>query len=1032
MEQTWIIPKNEVRPHYLDYEALRKEGLQYIENLCSNLWTDYNEHDPGITILESLCYALTELGYRVDFPIEDLLANTNGNTTTDQAFFSARTILTSSPLTVLDYRKLLVDLVGVHNAWVFTGQENRKETDPPRVVNEVPLYADCKKDALSTFKTDHPIYLSGLYSVLIDLEQDDQYGDLNIGHIDLWNPTSTILINGQPKFKAGEIVMTMELPYVGAIKDSFIKAASDPLHISNVVISLENTLWKATITTDTPDAPVSFIISINLQPPGKKIELADLQDFFSKNFTAQIFTQYKSKTDKISEILLKVRQTLMANRNLAEDFVSIETVKDEDIAICCDIDVRPDADIEQVEAQVFYLIENYFDPTVNFYLLQELIAKGLETEEIFNGPRLQHGFIIDKELSDTQLRSKIHSSDLISMIMDIDGVLAVRNFLMTKYDDQGKPVSGQTGIKWCMSISENHKPVLAVSRSKIVFYKNDFPILASNPEISDTLKLLKATQERPKLTGQQNDLEIPTGTYRPLEEYYSIQNDFPQTYGIGPAGLAGNAPDLRKAQAHQLKAYLLFYDQLLADFFSQLRQAQNLFSLKPLVQTYFAQYLNSIPGYIDLFRPGSPGPSMLETLLQTPDSTIASSNSAWKALYESADMFEDRRNRFLDHLMARFAESFNEYVLMLYSLNYKDKTAISIQSESLIASKIDFIKSYPGFSYERGRGFNYMPLDSSSIPDPLQLWNSDNVSGLEKRVAKLSGIKNVLRRFLSCIKNIEILPVEQQVVENGIPLVKTFYQLIIENELGDQLIQNGDFPVRLDLEKLVSQLPPLFTQLSNYHWDPASKKIQLLNTTQQVVLITKDIYNDATDAQKHIQQFVKEMGTDCGDAEGMLLIEHILLRPRDATYQLMEVCLDKECDFCGEQDPYTFHVSVYLPYWPERFNSLTFRTYFEQTIRTEAPAHIMVKVCWLDNTQLRELELSYKRWMEALQQFAFSPLSVGVATEMKLSNDALMNLLPTLHTVYPEATLHDCEESMNTNPVLLGKTILGTLKNSKL
>ena len=28
-------------------------------------WTDHNTHDPGITVLEALCYVLTDLQYRV-------------------------------------------------------------------------------------------------------------------------------------------------------------------------------------------------------------------------------------------------------------------------------------------------------------------------------------------------------------------------------------------------------------------------------------------------------------------------------------------------------------------------------------------------------------------------------------------------------------------------------------------------------------------------------------------------------------------------------------------------------------------------------------------------------------------------------------------------------------------------------------------------------------------------------------------------------------------------------------------------------
>ncbi len=45
--------------HALDYDTLRREGIKHIERPGSTFWTDYNTHDPGITILEQLCYAIT-------------------------------------------------------------------------------------------------------------------------------------------------------------------------------------------------------------------------------------------------------------------------------------------------------------------------------------------------------------------------------------------------------------------------------------------------------------------------------------------------------------------------------------------------------------------------------------------------------------------------------------------------------------------------------------------------------------------------------------------------------------------------------------------------------------------------------------------------------------------------------------------------------------------------------------------------------------------------------------------------------------
>jgi hypothetical protein len=48
--------------------------LELLGRLCGDQWSDFNSHDPGITILEQLCYAITDLAYRSNFPIADLIA----------------------------------------------------------------------------------------------------------------------------------------------------------------------------------------------------------------------------------------------------------------------------------------------------------------------------------------------------------------------------------------------------------------------------------------------------------------------------------------------------------------------------------------------------------------------------------------------------------------------------------------------------------------------------------------------------------------------------------------------------------------------------------------------------------------------------------------------------------------------------------------------------------------------------------------------------------------------------------------------
>ncbi|WP_019605855.1 hypothetical protein [Teredinibacter turnerae] len=60
-----------------DFEQLRKTMVDAVQKLAASRWTDYNLHDPGITILESLCYALTDINHRTDYAIENLLADEN-------------------------------------------------------------------------------------------------------------------------------------------------------------------------------------------------------------------------------------------------------------------------------------------------------------------------------------------------------------------------------------------------------------------------------------------------------------------------------------------------------------------------------------------------------------------------------------------------------------------------------------------------------------------------------------------------------------------------------------------------------------------------------------------------------------------------------------------------------------------------------------------------------------------------------------------------------------------------------------------
>src|SRR5262245_25382325 len=87
-----------------------------LERLAGDQWTDFNAHDPGITMLDAICYALVDLGYRIFHPIPDLLAE--GGPDLPPVLPSPALALTCHAVTPDDLRRVALDVPGVKNAWI--------------------------------------------------------------------------------------------------------------------------------------------------------------------------------------------------------------------------------------------------------------------------------------------------------------------------------------------------------------------------------------------------------------------------------------------------------------------------------------------------------------------------------------------------------------------------------------------------------------------------------------------------------------------------------------------------------------------------------------------------------------------------------------------------------------------------------------------------------------------------------------------------------------------------------------------------
>lgn len=878
-----------------DYAFLRAQGLKYIEQLGHERWTDYNAHDPGITILELLCYALTDLGYRNGYDIKDILAEPvqtlSGPKQPVPQLHTAREIFPNGTVTFNDLRKVLLDIEGVRNAWIEPYTALKYGIDPRT------------KEFVYDKSSDQ--YLRGLYNVLIEYEK----------------PRSEVLQE-----------------------------------------------------------------------------------------------QYLQKR----QLQQKVRERILANRNVCEDLVQICDSATEEIAVCANIEVRPTADVENVLAEIFYRMQEHVSPRVRFYTLSEMLAKGKRVDAIFEGPALRRGFIDDDELSRITRRCEIRTSDIINLLMgsDLPEVIAIRKISLLSFMD-GKP---RTEQNWILPLATDkfRAPIFSPERSKIVFYKDGLPYYADRKSVYELLDKKEAEAQRSTATTP--DLPIPLGEARAISSYTPAQNDMPATYCVGQIRVPDSEPPVRKAQSKQLKAYLLLFEQLLANHLAQLSHINDLFSWEQKkIRGYFSNVIDDISGldqvYLQKFSvPGSDADKPNARLLKNGLDQLAEPH-ALPAM--------ERRNRMLDHLLARFGEDFSQYESLMRSL-YRDQPQQVIKK--LIRHKCWFLQDYPETSKHRNGAVDYRLAEEKA-----------GLSGFQKRVYRLIGIRDA-SHWRPLAGHFEIQPLEDQ---NASPPKQYWFVL----NQGEACFKSINCESRTSIEILLDLALSIGGNRDNYQRSSDGNAYELFRCCPDCD--KKTIIGRVPSSRESALDATVQYFKDWGESEGFHFIEHILLRKRNRTDPVLPVQLagNGPCGCPKVTDPYSFRASVILPAWPRRFRDVRFRRFVEETLRREAPAHVFLKICWISHQQMQEFELAYRSWMRELAALRDpQPLlrpgklnvsllrksepMLAVRSPGKAYSDALRaleNMLHTLVTVYPLARLYDRNRVSGDEPqITLNNTNLGT------
>lgn len=981
-EQLTIFADNALKPSE-DYNFLRAEGIRLIEKLSGKVWTDYNSHDPGITLLEALCYALTDIGYRTSFDIKDILASgdaLSGNS--DHFFYTARQILPCNPVTLTDYRKLVIDTDGVKNAWIET-----------RDNYEVLIYLSSRKD--------NEITELNKYSLTYNDSSDNEL--LNI-----------------------------------------------------------RGLYKVTV-----------------------------------EYEEDIITG-----EKEHEVVQRIRDKLNFHRNLCEDFLSICKVEFELFKMEADVQVTEGADVEKINAQIFQVIQNFFSPSVSFYTLQQMLEKGYTMENIFEGPLLKYGFIDTKELEKSERYMSIHLSDIINLISGIDGVIAVKKCIFPI--ETQSPFSDFT--QWINDVKDRQKaPRLDIENSTVNFirsgdrHRSTATRQPDKKRVKAVYSFLQSEKKTSKIKGSSGDINIPAGECMNIADYYPFQYSLPSCYGMQERIVNENIDDiaiekavnglktnhklnsLKKSEKQilQLRGFLMVFEQILSDHLSQLANIKQLFSFNPgSVQTFFPQALKEINDMEMLFI------------------DFTGYKNSILHLVETETLFTQRRNDILNHLLARFGEDMDKYGGNIQNTQKE-------HNKTRINNKAAFLNDYISISSYRGSGFNYADTDSA--------WNTNNVTGIKKRICRLLGIKDYSTRYITTdwivinkvehANNLVRYVVVLKDPDNGnILLESSEYESVSESrEILKYMLQNGfnknlydvdarrdkyryglkrqnqegageivaekNFTGKNELEdnfKKTTETLEKFSLNENFHViehillrpkiNPQEKTVQKDNNRINADAVDLLSVPDASDIKspceknkaifsykfkltsvsdpKIKEKTVWRLSLKKSDAEVLFAdedfifrnhvakrIEHIrriandplnystdqnrdgyyfftikdkskILAASKRNYQKKEE-MDKEInslvnffsyelslasgqpedlpeDDVSSFDPYSFQVSLFIPDWPSRFRDPGFKHLLEKAIYMETPAHIYPHVYWLDYKQMKDFENTYKPWVAAI------------------------------------------------------------------
>ncbi|NHZ81642.1 hypothetical protein F2P44_20510 [Massilia sp. CCM 8695] len=629
----------------------------------------------------------------------------------------------------------------------------------------------------------------------------------------------------------------------------------------------------------------------------------------------------------------RIRAEAGTERALCQDIGRITALETEDFYLKGDIEVHSRRDPAAIYADIFFRCAHHVISGLQLNSYEHAAADGMPPDQLFSGPFTTHGHIT--ESLQVEPDAAISLPRLIGLIRGIDGVRQVHALSLCTADGRPASPGGAGGLipRLCFPGNAQQKRLLHVhfmgqtmaTDSAAESDSDALNALISSARINLNKLQFEARALRQRHASLEHLGEVAAGAGQPLAPYYSIQHQFPAIYGINAYGVPASAPPEAHAHARQLKAYLYVFEQVMANYLQNLAGIASVFSIDTdLAQSYFSQALNNamLPDIEPLYT-------------REPDQMAQELDAIRRRL----DPFEDRRERVIDVMLAMYGESYTQQALRKFNVYFPVRQAMQAW---LLDNKLAFLTRIVVLLRQRAAGFRY----------DLPAWDSDNVSGAQRKIAILLGLHehDCCRSLCEPMRRAGLRIVPDEHLAQG-ALSGVFRHLRAARpgatmRIAATLMRKAFAPGRLDIDRTPEGRDVV--------------RFKVRNAPLEYWPLGELASGEDAGELKNLSETLRTLNMRC---EGFHLIEHTLLRPRRTGNT--EPC-------AAGDDFYPFRVSVVFPNWTARFHDPEFQKLAQETVSLNLPAHILPTFYWLGYVQMDDFETHFRIWLDKLRHAALA------------------------------------------------------------